>query len=145
MMKTKRISLFLIVNLMALLLVACGGKSQSNPDQVTVRIKDEFTFDPSNITLTAGNEVQITFENTGTIDHSFAILKAGEEPEHLKDEVGDEEHVHESVLLEIHEIGPGEVDTETFTVPTEPGDYSFVCTVPGHIDAGLVGTLTVTE
>lgn len=145
-MKIKNLFLYVaLVALAALLLVACGGSSESGPGEVSVSVVDEFNYDPANLTLTAGDQVQITFENTGSVEHSFTILKAGEEAEHIKDEVDDEEHLHEALLLEIHEIGPGESATETFTVPSEPGDYAIACVVPGHIDAGMVGTLTVVQ
>lgn len=38
---------------------------------------------------------------------------------------------------------PGEAVTEGITVAT-PGTYELLCTVPGHADAGMRGTLTVT-
>jgi uncharacterized cupredoxin-like copper-binding protein len=27
--------------------------------------------------------------------------------------------------------------------PTQPGTYLFICTYPGHFDAGMYGTLTI--
>jgi plastocyanin len=33
--------------------------------------------------------------------------------------------------------------TSTFTVDLKPGKYTFLCTVPGHEQAGMKGTLTV--
>jgi uncharacterized cupredoxin-like copper-binding protein len=73
----------------------------------------------------------------------LAILKLGVDLEHAAEE--DEEELHEELLLEIHEIAPGESTTETFTAPSEPGDYAFLCVVPGHAEAGMVGTLTVSQ
>ncbi|MBD3275264.1 MAG: hypothetical protein GF372_08135 [Candidatus Marinimicrobia bacterium] len=37
----------------------------------------------------------------------------------------------------------GETTEVTFAVPSEPGEYTYVCTFPGHFDAGMVGTLIV--
>ena len=39
----------------------------------------------------------------------------------------------------------GETDEVTFTAPEEPGDYEYICTFPGHLAAGMKGTLTVEE
>ena len=39
-------------------------------------------------------------------------------------------------------LQPGESGTLSFT-PTEAGEYEFYCTVIGHREAGMVGTLTV--
>lgn len=44
---------------------------------------------------------------------------------------------------EIHVAAPiGENNTIEFT-PSEPGEYEFLCTVSGHKEAGMVGTLIV--
>lgn len=39
---------------------------------------------------------------------------------------------------------PGMSALVTFT-PTEPGTYEFYCAVPGHREAGMVGTVIVVE
>lgn len=41
--------------------------------------------------------------------------------------------------------GGGETVEVTFTVPQEPGQYVYVCTFPGHYQAGMKGVLTVTS
>ena len=41
--------------------------------------------------------------------------------------------------------GPGERVQMTFTVPTTPGDYPFLCTFAGHYQGGMKGTLIVNE
>lgn len=126
------------------LLAACGGggAAQTGPLNVTVT-GTEFAFDPATITVKAGQEVNLTFKNAGTVDHSLNILKKDAELEHVLEEE-DEEHLHEELLFDIHEVAAGGSETETFTAPTEPGDYVIACLVAGHAGAGMVGTLTVT-
>lgn len=39
--------------------------------------------------------------------------------------------------------GNGETVQVTFEAPTEPGEYTYVCTFPGHFAAGMRGVLVV--
>ncbi len=150
-MKTKQQFFFMAVLIVgALVLAACGGggdagggAAPAGPQEFTVTVKDEFTFVPDAITVKAGEEVTINFENTGTIPHSFAILKPGVTPEEVAGASEDEQH--EMLVLEMHELTAGESSAETFTAPSEPGEYTFICAVPGHALAGMTGTLTVTN
>jgi plastocyanin len=56
--------------------------------------------------------------------------------------------VHDVVLeeagdLEILHAEGGETDTATLDV--DPGEYTYYCSIPGHRQAGMEGTFTVTE
>ena len=48
-----------------------------------------------------------------------------------------------SVIAKTPLAGPGEIMQVTFTVPTTPGEYPFLCTFAGHYQAGMKGTLIV--
>lgn len=78
-------------------------------------------YDTTSLTAKAG-EVTIDFSNPAPIEHDVAILKDGEE------------------------IAASELVTEADTsvsAELEPGSYTFLCTVPGHAEAGMEGILTV--
>ncbi len=77
-------------------------------------------FKPSEVTIEAGSPATIVLENQDTIPHTFVI---------------DELDIHESV-------DPGQLTTLTIT--PDPGTYTFYCELPGHREAGMEGTLTVT-
>jgi azurin len=47
------------------------------------------------------------------------------------------------VLASTGLAGAGETVEVTFKAPTAPGEYTFLCTFPGHFQAGMRGTLTV--
>ena len=40
-------------------------------------------------------------------------------------------------------LGPGEMDSINFTAPSEPGNYTFLCSFPAHMFAGMRGIMTV--
>ena len=48
-----------------------------------------------------------------------------------------------SVLAATKLLGPKERDTATFTAPTAPGRYEFICSFPGHFQVGMRGVLIV--
>lgn len=79
-------------------------------------------FDRGELRASVGQTFAMRFENTHSVGHSFDI---------------DELNVHVSAA-------PGSSGLILFT-PTEPGTYSFYCALPGHREAGMVGTLVVTE
>jgi azurin len=47
------------------------------------------------------------------------------------------------VLASTGLAGAGETVEVTFTAPKAPGDYAYLCTFPGHFQAGMKGSLTV--
>jgi uncharacterized cupredoxin-like copper-binding protein len=47
------------------------------------------------------------------------------------------------VLASIPLLGPKESGKATFTAPTVPGSYAYVCSFPGHSQAGMLGALIV--
>ncbi|HDZ54112.1 MAG TPA: hypothetical protein ENI19_03365 [Candidatus Nealsonbacteria bacterium] len=81
----------------------------------------EYSFSPSSITVSAGDQVKITFRNDGSIIHNFKISEL---------EVGTKT------------ISPGQTDTIEFTAPVS-GTYTIFCSVPGHQAAGMKGSLKV--
>lgn len=78
-------------------------------------------YDTAELSASAG-EITIDFSNPSAIEHDVAIEQDGEE------------------------IAATDVITEseaTLTADLEAGSYTFLCTVPGHAEAGMEGTLTV--
>ncbi len=94
----------------------------------------DINYSQNEITATAGEELAIDFENTGVLEHTFTIDEI--EAEGVSDEYQGDEAAIDVVLQ------AGETASLSFT-PTEAGEYEFYCTVPGHREAGMVGTLTV--
>jgi plastocyanin len=78
-------------------------------------------FDKKSLTAKAG-KVLLTFDNPSPIPHDVAIDQDGKEI---------------AVTPEITE------SSASLSADLKPGDYTFLCTVPGHAEAGMEGTLTV--
>ena len=124
--------LLVFVFLSMLLLSGCG----SAPTEVTVDMQ-EFMFTPSEITVPAGEVVNITLINNGAVEHEFVIMKFGKEVSVPFNE-DDEDNIYWE-----HEVEPGATETVTFTAPADSGEYQLVCGIAGHLEGGMQGVLTV--
>jgi plastocyanin len=82
----------------------------------------ELRFSKSTLETAAG-KVTLVMENPSPLEHNIAVRGDG------LDEKGEV-------------VGQGE--RSEVTVDLEPGEYEFYCSVPGHEEAGMKGTLTVT-
>jgi plastocyanin len=121
-------------------LAACGGTTAGSTPAGETKIEvttTDFAFSPTNWTVPAGQSVSLTLVNNGTQEHEWVIVKKGQEVTIPFDD--DDE---EKVFWEI-EAEPGETATGTFTAPAEAGEYTIVCGVEGHLEAGMRGSLTV--
>jgi uncharacterized cupredoxin-like copper-binding protein len=126
----------MILVMVALILAACGGGGQGGSTKINVTLTD-FSFNPKSFTVPAGKEISFSGRNNGAVTHDFIILNKGAD---IGDSFGSEDQA--SVFWKT-EIPAGSTNEETFTAPTEPGDYQIICGIPGHYQAGMVATLTV--
>jgi plastocyanin len=81
----------------------------------------DLAFDTTSLSSKPG-KVTIDFDNPSAIEHNVVIEKEGEE-------IAVSELIKESKT--------------TVSAELAPGTYTFLCTVPGHAEAGMEGTLTV--
>jgi uncharacterized cupredoxin-like copper-binding protein len=119
---------------LALILTACGS---SNKATLNVTATDT-GYDSKTYTVPAGAEVKLTMTNNGVTEHEFAILKLDQ---HVTPPFGEKDE--DKILWELDGVQPGETKSDTFTAPTEPGEYDIICGIPGHIELGMVATLIV--
>ena len=117
-------------------------------------IPDMMQFDKKLITVKAGQKVTIDFENPDGMQHNLLIIKpkslekvGAAADAMLRDPKAADKNYTPSipeVLQAIKLLNPEESFQLTFTAPTEPGDYPFVCTFPGHW-RGMNGIMRVTK
>jgi plastocyanin len=88
---------------------------------------DEFSFDPKDLTVTRGDTLEV--KNDGAVAHNLTIEKGPDPTEKTEKLAGTPTFQGGS--------------TEELTVDVAPGKHTMVCTVSGHRDAGMVGTITV--
>ncbi|MDR3574193.1 MAG: plastocyanin/azurin family copper-binding protein [Anaerolineaceae bacterium] len=133
----KKFGLFVIlVMLGSLVLVACsggGGSSGSTSIQTTM---SEFSYTPNTWTVPAGQKITLTLVNKGTVEHDWVLMKAPVTPPFSP--------ANQSNVIFSAKTAAGATNVVTFTAPSSAGEYEVVCDVPGHLEAGMSGKLTVT-
>ncbi len=83
-----------------------------------------------------GDRIVFTVDNAGLSFHSFGVTA---------DEEGFEGVIPGTeIAAAINPLKPGESGESQF-VPSEPGTYYYICTVPGHRIQGMVGEIIVSE
>ncbi|SDC81153.1 putative membrane-bound dehydrogenase domain-containing protein [Algoriphagus faecimaris] len=105
-------------------------------------IPHEMKFDKAEFTVKAGAQVTIDFENPDFMQHNLVIGQKGsmETIGNAADELArnprgaEQNYVPQipEVIIATALVDPEGRESLVFTAPTEPGEYPFVCTVPGH-------------
>lgn len=114
-------------------IAACGGPGTSEISTAMT----EFAFTPSSSSVSAGSEVTLTLTNDGTVDHNWVLMDAGYTVTTPFDDADRAKVFAETSLA------AGDSAIFTFTAPSEAGTYQVVCSIPGHLEAGMEASLTV--
>lgn len=99
--------------------VQSGNVSTAGGADITATAK-EFSFDPKEIKVEAGKATTISLKNAGAVEHDITI---------------------DSPAFKLA-VQPVKAAEATLTMPTA-GSYTMYCSVPGHREAGMEGTVTV--
>ena len=91
----------------------------SNQSSLALEL-NEYTFTPQDIISKVGQTSTINLRNSGSLTHTFTVR---------------------DLNIDLS-IPPGESDSIDIT-PTTVGSYELECTIPGHKDLGMHGTITV--
>jgi plastocyanin len=104
-----------------------GAATKPAGGRTTTVALDEFTIEPKDLSVSRGTTLEV--KNDGAVAHNLTIEKGSDPTEKSKKLAGT------STFL------GGK--SEKLEVNLAPGKYAMVCTVSGHRDAGMVGTITV--
>lgn len=133
----RRFGAFLLVaTTAATLLSGCGDGAAASSATVAIHYS---RFVPETITVSAGTPVTFTLRNDDPIGHEWIV---GAPDVHARHRTGTEP-VHDSVATEV--TVPAFSERETTITFEQPGDYAYICHLPGHEAYGMVGMLRVVE
>jgi azurin len=156
-MKTKSLPASLTVSLVAvtLLAVALMTSASVSGKNVVIVAGDSMKFSVTRIEAQPGQKIHVQLNNEGTLPkevmaHNWILLKAGQNVTayataalSAKDQGYLPPSLADEVLASIPLVGGGRTGDVTFTAPTEPGSYPFLCSFPAHCQVGMRGELLV--
>lgn len=152
----KKLVAFLVLALAALTLVACGsssdsssstaetsGGSESRAEQGSGSAREEGSSggggSASTLKFEADPNGELAYTTTSATAKAGKVTVEFDNPQALTHDVAIEDSSGK-------EVGATELiasGSDSTTVDLKPGTYTYFCTVPGHREAGMEGTLTV--
>jgi len=116
---------------------------------------EDMKFSVTNIAAKPGEQIKVRLVVKGSMPkiamaHNFVLLNKGVNlTEFINASMGASATAYipadkkAQVVASTALAGAGETVEVTFKVPAAPGEYAYICTFPGHAQAGMKGTLTV--
>lgn len=139
-MRTRSIAIAAAV---VLTIAGCSsGIAAETPKTLTATLS-EFRID-ANATKLAAGEVTFAITNKGTVTHEFVIMKTDLKADALpKNGDGEVDEKGEGIapVDEVEDIAAG--TSGRLIVNLQPGNYVFLCNLPGHYLGGMHGSFSV--
>ncbi len=148
----KKVAVALSLVLASIALVACGGSSSDNSSTESTSENgaaaeggakaggaEGGSGSASSLEIEADPGGQLAYTTTSASAKAGKVTVDFNNPQALEHDVAIEDSSGKTIG-QTELIGEGEDST---TVNLKPGTYHFYCTVPGHREGGMEGTLTV--
>ena len=138
----------------AVALLGCS-RNVASPKTVEITGDDFMKFSVTSFEVKPGQSVTVKLKNIGEVPkeataHNWVLLAREAYtprfvemgmPHSERDYIAFEQEFY--VLAKTKMLGPGESDSVTFTAPSVPGAYDYLCTFPEHYAGGMKGVMTV--
>lgn len=144
-----------LLALLPLALLATALPAAAQPRTIEIQVGDNMHFNPARLDARPGEQLRVVLKDVGTMPkvamaHDFVLLRKGADPKAFADKSATARDTNyiapalkDEVLASTTLVGPGESAEVTFKAPDKAGDYTFLCSFPGHFVVGMRGTLVV--
>jgi hypothetical protein len=118
------------------LLTACSGRGTLTTTHIEA-VLGEDRYTPSQWRIPGGQEITLKLTNDTPEEREWALfIDPPSEPYSAEDEAN---------LIVKFSVPPNQSQIVTFIAPAAPGEYSVSSTLPGQLEAGLLGKVTVVQ
>ena len=116
------------------------GDAHNVSRTVSITMDDSMRYAPDNISIKSGETVRFFIKNNGAMMHEMVLGSMDELKEHARmmRDMPDMQHNAPHMAR----IKPGKRGAIIWHFD-KPGTIQFGCMVPGHLEGGMVGTITV--
>ena len=117
-----------------------AGDAKAVTRTIEVHMTDKMRFTPDLIEVREGETVRLTHKNDGKILHEFVLGTKKELDEHAALMLKFPTMEHDEPYMA--HVGAGKTGEIVWTF-NRAGTFDFACLIPGHYQAGMVGTIKV--
>jgi len=116
------------------------GNARDAKRTVDISLLDTMRIQPAQLAVRQGETVRLRIRNTGAVAHEFVLGS--------KDEIIEHRDMMRRMPTSMHNdanavsVAPGGT-AELIWRFSKPGTFLYACLVPGHWEAGMQGTVTV--
>ncbi|MFZ2158828.1 MAG: cupredoxin family protein [Bradyrhizobium sp.] len=109
--------------------------------QVTMGESDgKMLFVPARVEIKKGEQIKFVLRNNGELDHEFVLANAADNLKHAEVMQKNPGMAHEDANSRW--LAPKKTSEMVWKF-TKAGEFEYACLIPGHREAGMVGTILV--
>lgn len=108
---------------------------------IKIEMSDAMRYFPDSVRVKRGDTVRFNVHNSGQLPHEMVIGTMDELKKHaamMRKE--NEDMAHDEPYAT--QVAPGEVGRIVWQF-SKPGEFYYACLIPGHLEAGMIGTIVV--
>ncbi|WP_434355732.1 cupredoxin family protein [Parasalinivibrio latis] len=120
--------------------VGMPGHAADVTKTVEISMLDTMRFTPENFSVKSGETVRLFIKNEGLIPHELVIGTKEEMSEHaeMMRKMPKMQHTETNMIS----LKPGQISSLIWKFG-KSGDVDFACLIPGHLEAGMIGKVSV--
>jgi uncharacterized cupredoxin-like copper-binding protein len=109
--------------------------------QVTMgEVDGKMLFAPARLEIKKGDQIKFMLRNNGELDHEFVLATTAENLKHAEAMKKNPDMEHDDPNAK--KLAPKKTDEIVWKF-SKAGEFEYSCLIPGHREAGMVGTIVV--